>query len=167
MRKLMGIALLGAVLMVSPGFSRADTPRRPSGAEITAVVYGTYHHQYSVTATECRDGYWRFEGTGTYGGGSVESIVGYGTFTWPIAIHWVASYTDSTYQWTFDGTFDPMTGVIAGAGSDSIGQTFATVDGTLQHTFGEYRNHGAVVTTAGGGAGAAHDFLGMPVWARR
>ena len=137
------IAVL-AVPALAPALASADV-QRTQEATLTSTVNGTYVHTYNVDITGDS-----FTGTGSVvsNGATIPETIS-GTINGK-NISFNAAYTGSSYTWSSTGT----------TGTDSLHQQLTV---SSQLTINDYKNHGAYVSSQGGGADAAHSDIGMPI----
>jgi hypothetical protein len=139
-----------AVPALAPALASADVQRyQTQEATLTSTVNwngNVFVHQYNVDIA-CGS----FTGTGaTVGYGINENISG--TINGSTVGSFDAAYLNgSAYTWSSNGT-------------DSDGRQFTVTNAlTNLHNTSDFKNHGAYVSSQGGGADAAHSCIGMPI----
>jgi hypothetical protein len=188
MRKLIMFASALAALVV-PSIASADVPRyQTQTAKFTMIQPANEYHQFAnvwthdftVTTNPCND---TFSGTGVQTGHDGNGDY---TATWDITGKFGAGNTVTFTATRADTlvlglTNAPMDNVLGGtngtvtiASTEFAGLPLVTPDvieeklsAPVFSNLSNYRNHGAYVSSVGGGSDAAHSCIGMPIVSAR
>lgn len=156
---LVAVGLLASLTAGSVAAAAGGTARHQvTTTNYTIAVLNTYIHNYAVAANPC-DGTIAITGGTPTGSGyqTTETITG--TLAGGV-ISFASTYNgpyNAGYHWA--GSFPVGGGALGGDYTGTV--TVGTVTST------SFANHGAYVSSRGGGADAAHSCVGMPIDAHR